>query len=60
MKADLRLLIYLFPKIQFWKHRGMLFDYRSLVSDDGGHLFPVADRLFYISIRGAAPFLNKH
>ena len=35
VNAELRRLISFFPKIHFWKHRGMLFDYRSLVSDDG-------------------------
>ena len=60
VNAELRRLISFFPRIHFWKHRGMLFDYRSLVSDDGVHLSPVGDRLFYRSIRGAALFLSKH
>ena len=60
VNAELRRLISFFPKIHFWKHRGMLFDYRSLLSDDGVHLSPVGDRLFYRSIRGAALFLSKH
>ena len=59
MNAVLRRLISFFPKIHFWKHCGILFDYRSLVSDDGVHLSPVGDRLFYRSIRGSALFLSK-
>ncbi|KAI0219676.1 hypothetical protein LSAT2_028802 [Lamellibrachia satsuma] len=34
----------------------MLFDYQSLVSDDGVHLSSIGDRLFYRSDRGAAVF----
>ena len=60
VNVELRRLISLFPKIHFWKHRGMLFDYQSLVSDDGVHLSPVGDHLIYRSVRGAALFLSKH
>ena len=60
VNAELRRLISFFPAIHFWKHRGMLLDYRSLVSNDGVHLrCPDGERMYFRSIRGAALFLSK-
>ena len=60
VNAELRRLISFFPSIHFWKLRGMLLDYRSLVSDDGVHLrCPHGERKYFRSIRGAALFLSK-
>ena len=55
----LKRLIEFFPKIVYWKHRGMLSDYVSLLSDDGVHIAPAGERLYYRSIRGAVLFLSK-
>ena len=59
VNAELRRLISFFPAIHFLKHRGMLLDYKSLVSNDGVHVSPTGDRLYFRSIRGAALFLSK-
>ena len=59
VNAELRRLISFFPELYFWKHRGMLRDYRSLVCHDGCHLGSAGERLYYRSIRGAALFLSK-
>ena len=60
VNTELRRLISFFPAIHFWKHRGMLLDYRSLVSNDGLHLScPEGERRYFCSIRGAALFLSK-
>ena len=60
VNAELRRLISFFPAIHFWKHHGMLLDYRSLVSNDGVHLrCPEGERMYFSSIRGAALFLSK-
>ena len=59
VNAELKRLIELFPKIVYWKHRGMLSDYVSLLSDDGVHIAPAGERLYYRSIRGAVLFLSK-
>ena len=54
--AELRRLIAFFSKINFLKNPGMLFDYQSLVSDDGVHLPSIGDSLFYRSDRSADLF----
>ena len=59
VNAELRRLISFFPAIHFWKHRGMLLDYQSLVCDDGVHVNATGERLYFRSIRGAALFLSK-
>ena len=53
---NLRRLIAFFPKVHFWKHRGILFDYDSLVSNDGVHLSPVGNCLFNWLVHGVALF----
>jgi hypothetical protein len=58
VNAELRRLISFFPAIHFWKHRGMLLDYKSLVCNDGVHVSPTGDRLYFRSIRGVALFLS--
>ena len=58
VNAELRRLISFSPAIHFWKHRGMLLDYKSLVCNDGVHVSPTGDRLYFRSIRGAALFLS--
>ena len=59
VNAELKRLIEFFPKIVYWKHRGMLSDYVSLLSDDGVHIAPAGERLYYRSIRRAVLFLSK-
>ena len=60
VSAELRHLILFFPATHFWKHLGMLLDYRSLVSDGGLHLrCPEGECRYFRSIRGAALFLSK-
>ena len=59
VKAELRRLISFFPAIHFWKHRGMLLNYKCLVCDDGIHVSPTGDWLYFRSIREAALFLSK-
>ena len=59
VNAELWRLVAFFPKIHFWKHRGMLLDYQSLVSRDGCHVGPGGQRLYFRSVRGAALFLSK-
>ena len=59
VNAELRHLISFFTAIYFWKHCGLLLDYKSLVCDDGVHVRPTGDRLYFRSIRGAALFLSK-
>ena len=54
VNAELSRLIAFFPKTHFLKNRFMLFDYQSLVSDDGVHLPSIGDSLFYGSDCGAA------
>ena len=59
VNAELKRLIAFFPKCVYWKHRGMLSDYISLLSDDGVHIAAAGERLYYRSIRGAALYLSK-
>ena len=40
VNRELRRLIFFFPRIHFWKHRGMLLDGCSLLGADGRHLEP--------------------
>ena len=59
VNRELRRLIFFFPRIHFWKHRGMLLDGCSLLGADGTHLDPRGARLYFRSIRGASLFLSK-
>ena len=59
VNAELKRLIEFFPKIIYWKHRGMLSDYVSLLSDDGVHIAAAGECLYHRSIRGAVLYLSK-
>ena len=59
VNAELRRLVGFFPHLHFWKHRGMLHDYQSLVAHDGIHHGSAGERLYFRSIRGAALFLSR-
>ena len=44
VNAELKRFIAFFPKCVYWKHRGMISDYISLLSDDGVRISAAGER----------------